>query len=222
MRKSILLSLFVSSCIFVACGDDSSSVDTHVNESHNDLSSPTANAASDVMDEGFTAHWSAVSGATEYDIDIAKDANFSMSAKHHHGIGGTSTFIDGLNGNTEYHYRVKAFNNGSNGSAYSNSISVLTLPNAPVAKDATEVGGNSFKANWEESSGITTYLLYVSRDNFPNNSPNNLPGYDGKEVTGTSHEVEGLESGKFYYYVLKTKNTSGFSKESNSISLQTN
>lgn len=222
MKIIFKITTLVLAISFISCSDSGDSVDTHVNESHNALGSPTASAATDVMDDGFTAHWSTVTGATEYDIDIAEDASFTKKAQHHHGIGGTSTFIDGLDGNTEYHYRVKATSNGANSSAYSNSISVLTFPNTPVATDATDVTSISFKANWEAVPGITTYLLYVSTENFPNNSPNNLPEYNGKEVTGTSAIVEGLEGGKFYYYVLKAKNTAGLSEESNSKHLQTN
>ncbi|MCO4823090.1 MAG: hypothetical protein KC469_13560, partial [Flavobacteriaceae bacterium] len=108
MKTIFNISILLFAICFISCGgDDDSSVDKHVNESHNQLSSPTANAASDVKTGGFTANWSAVSGANEYDIDIGKDANFSSITKHAHGIGGTSTFIDGLDSNTEYFYRIK-------------------------------------------------------------------------------------------------------------------
>ena len=221
MKNLSILSLFAISIIFVACGGDGDGdIDKHLNESHGNLNAPTATAATGILDEGFTANWSNVSGATEYDIDIALDAGFSTMAQHHHAIGGNSTAIFNLDGNTEY-YRLKAYSNGTNGSAYSNSIQVLTLPSPPVTKDASDILPFSFVANWEEMNGITTYLLYVSQSNFPSETPNNLPGYDGLEVTGTSHKVEGLEDFKVYYYVLKAKNSQGLSKESSSILVET-
>ena len=201
----------------IACGgDDDSSIVKHVNESHNQLSSPTAKSASDVKTGGFTANWSAVSGANEYDIDIGKDANFSSITKHAHGIGGTSTFIDGLDSNTEYFYRIKAFYNGSDGSGYSNTISVMTLLGPPVATDESDVTSSSFKANWNPVSGISDYLLFVSKDNPPTEFV-----FDGKEVTGTSYVVEGLDDNTPYYYYLKAKDGSNVSEESNIIGLVT-
>ena len=217
MKYLILSITLIVGLSFMSCGgDDDSSVDKHVNESHNRLSSPTANAASDVKTGGFTANWSAVSGANEYDIDIGKDANFSSITKHAHGIGGTSTFIDGLDSNTEYFYRIKAFYNGSDGSGYSNTISVLTLLGPPVATDESDVTSSSFKANWNPVSGISDYLLFVSKDNPPTEFV-----LDGKEVTGTSYVVEGLDDNTPYYYYLKAKDGSNVSEESNIIGLVT-
>jgi len=48
-----------------------------------------------------------------------------------------------------------------------------------------------------------------------------LPGYDGKEVTGTSHDVTGLNSGTIYYYVVKAKSSDRISSISNSIEVLT-
>jgi len=223
MKNSLKMTLIALAISLISCGGDSDGdIEHHVNTTHNNLLAPTTSAATDVHADLFTANWSTVSGATEYDVDVSIDASFSSSFTHKHDIGGNSTLIDGLKGNTMYHYRVKAFQNGSNGSAYSGGTSVLTLSNAPVTVDATDITSNSFNANWEAVPGITTYLLFVSRENFPNNVPNNLPEYNGKEVTGNSVLVEGLESGKFYYYVLKAKNASGLSEESSSKHLQTN
>ena len=222
MKNLFLSIVLIVGCIFTSCSSDDS-VEKHVAEHHetdhhhDQLSSPVAEAATDIMANGFTAHWSAVTGANEYDIDIGKDANFSSFAQHHHGIGGTSTFIDGLDGNTEYFYRVKALFSGNNGSAYSNTISVLTLLGPPEATAASDVTRSSFKANWNPVSGISDYLLFVSKDNPPTEFV-----LDGKEVTGNSYEVEGLDSNTPYYYFLKAKDGSNVSKESNTISLVTN
>ena len=96
------------------------------------------------------------------------------------------------------------------------------MPDAPIAINATNISNNGFTANWNAVPGITNYLLYVSRDNFPADPPNNIPGYDGKEVTGTSDNVTGLNSGTIYYYVVKAKNGSRISSISNYIMVQTN
>jgi len=221
MKTIFKISILVFAISFIACSDGED-VEKHVAEhhetdhNHDQLGSPTANAATDILEEGFKANWTAVSGANEYDIDIAKDAGFTTMAQHHHAIGGTSTFIDGLNGNTEYFYRVKALFSGSNGSACSNAISVTTLLGPPVATAASDVTSSGFKANWNPVSGISDYLLFVSKDNPPSDFVIN-----GKEVSGTSHEVEGLDSNTPYYYYLKAKDGANVSKESNTIGLVT-
>jgi len=221
MKYFILSIVLIVGCSIMSCSD-SDDVEKHVAEhhetdhNHDQLGSPTASAATDIMANGFTAHWSAVSGANEYDIDVSTDASFSSSAAHHHGIGGTSTFISGLNGNTEYFYRVKALFSGNNGSAFSNTISVLTLLGPPIATDESELTSSSFKANWLPVSGVSDYLLFVSKDNPPTEFVLN-----GKEVTGTSEVVEGLDGNTPYYYYLKAKDGSNVSEESNIIGLVT-
>ena len=181
---------------------------------------PVATEASDISNNEFTANWENSAGATEYELDVATDNGFVNIVGSEKNLGG-STFVSGLASNTEYFYRVRATINGANPSANSNTISVYTLPDRPLALGATNKNSSGFVANWEEVPGITTYLLYVSKDNFPANPPDNEPGYDGKEVTGTSHEVTGLDSGTFYYYVLKAKSGDRESTESNSISTGT-
>ena len=99
---------------------------------------------------------------------------------------------------------------------------MFTLPDAPIAIDATNISNNGFTANWNAVPDISDYLLYVSLENYPADPPNNLPGYEGKEVTGTSHDVTGLNSGTIYYYVVKAKNGTRISSISNSIEVLTN
>jgi len=220
MKHFFLSIVIILGCSVMSCSDGGGDVEKHIAEhhetdhSHDQLSSPTANAATDIMTYNFTANWSTVSGANEYDIDVSTDANFSSPVVHHHGIGGTSTSISGLNGNTEYFYRVKALNNGTNSSAFSNTISVLTLLGPPTATAASDITSSSFKANWNPVNGISDYLLFVSEVTSPTEF---IPGYDGKEVTGTSAEVEGLDNNTIYYYFLKAKDGSNVSEESNKI-----
>jgi hypothetical protein len=181
---------------------------------------PVATAASDIMNESFTANWINSPSANDYELDVATDMGFSTIVNNQMNLGG-STNVDNLNSNTEYFYRVRATFNGENASDNSNVISVFTLPDAPVAIDGTNISNSGFTANWNLVPGITNYLLYVSLENFPNIPPNNLPGYDGKEVTGNSDVVTGLDSGTIYYFVVKAKSDERTSEFSNSIMVQT-
>ncbi len=185
------------------------------------LSAPEALDASDVTNESFTANWNNSSGANDYELDIATDADFSTIVESKKNLAPSSTLVDALSGNTKYFYRVRATLNGGDASKNSNVISVFTLPDAPIAAEATNISNSGFTANWNEVAGITNYLVYVSLNNFPADPPNNLPGYNGKEVTGTSFEVIGLNSGTIYYYVVKAKIDERISTYSNSIEIWT-
>lgn len=182
---------------------------------------PVAANATDFTTEGFTATWNSSVGANDYELDVATDASFDIiiDAQINLAAGGTS--VSSLSSNTKYHYRVRATINGANPSANSNTVSATTLPVAPLAIGATAHTSSGFTANWKAVSGITTYLLYVSKDNFPASTPNNVSGYDGLEVSGTSHDVRTLEAGTIYYYVLEAKGSAHNSVESNSIPAQT-
>lgn len=184
------------------------------------LQAPVATAASDMTNESFVANWNNSPGANDYELDVAIDMAFSTIVSSQKNLAGSTT-VDNLDDNTEYFYRVRATLNGGNPSGNSNVISVFTLPDAPVATAATGVSSSGFTANWNEVTGITTYLLYVSVDNFPADPPNNLPDYNGKEISGTSHDVAGLNSGTIYYYVVKAKNGDRISTISNSILITT-
>jgi len=75
-------------------------------------SAPVAQAATGITDTGFTAQWSASSGATQYSLDVATDSSFSSYVSSHwQGLNtgnGTSWPVTGLTANTTYYYRVEA------------------------------------------------------------------------------------------------------------------
>ena len=182
---------------------------------------PEATEATGIHGSGFTANWNDFEGADAYEVDVATDASFASIAFAHSTIN-SSLNIGSLEPVTEYFYRVRATFNGQNPSANSNVISLVTLPMPPVATAATNETSDGFTANWNSVTGITTFLLYISEDNFASVPPVYVAGYAGKEVTGISFNVTGLVSGKLYYYALKSKHNSVLSNYSNSIIAQPN
>ena len=180
---------------------------------------PVATAASDISNNSFQANWNVAANATEYELQTATEVTF-LNVTTQTNLGGP-TVVSGLSGNTEYFYRVRATNLGQNPSSFSNTISTITLPDAPVASAATDIKKTSFQANWQSVTGVNDYLLYVSKDNFTSNPPEYITGYEGVVVTGTTHEVNGLEAGKFYYYRLESKVGTRISEPSNSEMVQT-
>ncbi len=210
--KYAILMLLSALLVISACKNDDDS---------DPLKAPVATEASDVTNEGFTATWNTSSGANDYEVDVATDNSFSNLVKTLKNLAPSSEVIDNLNDNTEYFYRVRATLNGANPSANSNTISVITMPDAPVATAATNVSSSGFTANWDTVDGLTDYILYISLDNIPADPPTYIPGYDGLPINGTSHTVTGLESGTIHYYAVRTKVDARVSEMSNSIETQT-
>jgi len=185
------------------------------------LLAPVATDASDVDNLSFTANWVPSSGANDYELDVATDSDFNNIVKLMKNLAPSSTVIDDLSDNTEYFYRVRATLNGANSSGNSNTISVYTMPDAPLALEATNITSSGFTANWEAVDDLTDYVLYISMENIPADPPTFIPGYDGVPINGTSHTVVGLESGTFYYYAVRTRVDARVSDLSNSVMVET-
>ena len=209
MKYVILLSIII---LFATCKED---------DDPQPLPAPVATDASEVTNSSFTANWNAVSGANDYELDVATDNAFSNMVKSLKNLAPSSTNIDGLEDNTEYYYRVRATVNGANASGNSNTISVITSPDAPVATAATNISSDGFTANWEAVDALTDYVLYVSLDNIPADPPTFIPGYDGLPINGTSHTLTGLSSGTIYYYAVRANADARVSEMSNSIEVET-
>lgn len=91
-----------------------------------DTGVPTAGAPTGVTDSGFTATWSAVTGATGYRIDVSQDSLFgSFLTGYENRDAGTATSltITGLTTGIRYFYRVRATASGGI-SGNSNTVGV--------------------------------------------------------------------------------------------------
>src|SRR5204863_6188792 len=71
----------------------------------------------------------------------------------------------------------------------------------------------SFTANWNTTTGATSYRLDVSDDDFATT----LASYSDLTVGGTSQSVTGLTAGTTYKYRVRAVNGAGTSANSNVI-----
>ncbi|KAF0152441.1 MAG: extracellular ribonuclease [Ignavibacteria bacterium] len=95
----------------------------------------------------------------------------------------------------------------------------VTIPNSPIAQNATNITASGFTANWSSSSGATKYFLDVASDNSFNNK---LVNYDNKDVGNSiTSAVIGLNHSTNYYYRVRANNSAGTSSSSNIISAAT-
>ena len=96
---------------------------------------PLATAATDISTTGFTANWSASTGATSYRLDVATDSSFVgiLPAYSNFTVSGLFQAVSGMSPGTDYYYRVRAVNAGGP-SDNSNTIAVTTTfsINTPV------------------------------------------------------------------------------------------
>jgi len=176
---------------------------------------PVLNAPTGITQTGFTITWGAVSGATAYRFDVAKDKDFINTVTQWLNISVPSAgaTITNLTPNTAYYFRVKATAAGVEGDyAVSGEIKTLPqIPSVPVSLAATAIGPATFTAGWQAVSGADSYLLDVSTES---GFGSYLAGYDDRELTGTTEVLTGLQPSTSYYYRVKAKNSAGESSYS--------
>jgi phosphodiesterase/alkaline phosphatase D-like protein len=172
----------------------------------------------------FTAHWSSVSGATDYRLDVSTSNSFTTYVPSYQdlSVGNMTSFpVTGLNARTTYYYRVRAYN-GCATSPNSKVKSVQTLPCTPAAprvQSATNVTFNSLTANWSSVSGATDYRLDVSTSS---SFTTYVPGYQDLSVGNMiSFPVTGLSAHTTYYYRVRAYNGCATSLNSSAKSVQT-
>jgi len=187
---------------------------------------PLATVGTNVTNSSFTANWNSVPGASAYHLDVSTSNSFSTILTEYDNLSvtGTSTSITGLSAGATYYYRVRA-SNVSGSSDNSNVVSLLLLPQAPVANAATDVGPNVFEINWSLVPGATGYVLDLSTENdfssfvpggYEDVSTSNFTGIDGNIVV-----YNNISSATTYYYRLRAVNGAGQSANSNVVSVLT-
>ena len=124
---------------------------------------PVATAATNIRANLFRANWNASTGATKYYLDVSTVSNFSSFVTGYNNKDvGNNTYCDLslLNRNTNYYYRVRAYNAGGS-SVNSNDISLTTLPlnNFLVEK----VGGGAIP---DQLAGLAFNIRITARDSY--------------------------------------------------------
>jgi phosphodiesterase/alkaline phosphatase D-like protein len=81
---------------------------------------PSAQDATNVTANSFTAHWNSVSGATDYRLDVSRNIRFIGYVPGYQdlNVGNVTSFpVTGLSTRTTYYYRVRAYNGCTSGNS---------------------------------------------------------------------------------------------------------
>lgn len=108
------------------------------NEAVAALEAPIANTPKDVNDHGFRAKWNYVSNSKSYLLDVSTTENFTSFVPNYNAkpVTDLNEVVVGLNGGTQYYYRVRAKTEAEI-SGYSNVISVVTTGSSNIPEDPT-------------------------------------------------------------------------------------
>lgn len=94
-------------------------------------------------------------------------------------------------------------------------VSLDTVPNAPIATDASDINNTSFIAHWYFTENTTGYYLDVSEDL---GFSSYVAGFSNKDVSNVNeYLVNGLTQNTTYYFRVRGYNDIGSSANSNII-----
>ncbi len=169
--------------------------------------------ATDIVENGYTANWESVPGATKYQVEMFYYNPTTGAKTRQKNVTLESTV-------TSYSYSFALLKNKMNSyviTAYAGAIDEyknvsdtvfvsLIKPAAVAASEATDVTETGFTANWEASEDESVkYILTVTSN--------------GVEVSkdtliGTSKAITGLTAGTEYSYTVYTLNVVGLKSAS--------
>jgi hypothetical protein len=158
--------------------------------------------------------WDEPSGATNYILQIARDANFSDIALEEE-ITESEYTASGLANRTHYFWRVKA--EGIQGtSLWSDVWDFTTIPVIPdipslIAPEHNSIGQPlSVNFDWGSANEADSYQIQVADDPGFGNIWSDISG-----ITASFKSIGGLAVNKFYYWRVRSKNDAGLSAWSN-------
>ena len=165
---------------------------------------PTGIAAT-AADSAVTISWTAVSGATSYNIYYGTSAGVTVANGSKLSGATSPQSVTGLTNGATYYFVVSAVNAGGE-SVLSSEKSAVPVPPAPGKPTgiAAAAGDSSVTVSWTAVSGATSYNIYYGTSAGVTTS-------NGSKLTGATspQAVTGLTNGTTYYFVVSAVNAGG-------------
>ena len=158
---------------------------------------PTNVKAASASSTSIKISWSAVSGATGYQVWRSTSSTGTFTSLGN--VTTTSKTSTGLTAGKTYYYKVRAYTevNGSKiYGAYSSVVSAVPKLAQPANVKAASASTTSIKITWSAVSGATGYQVFRSTS-----STGTFTSLG--TVTTTSKTSTGLTAGKTYYYKVR-------------------
>lgn len=182
------------------------------------LDTPETLRPTDYDGESFIVSWNPVEGAELYVLNVysyidggTRDAVVVPFITDEQ-VTGTSFKVMGIDKNTIYYFTVQAKNGKGDISDTSLEVQVLPTLDAPVAKPASEITGDSFVASWELVENANVYEATTYKEHTASAAETfavadaNLGLYESSgslyypEALGTGLSLP-RDSGAFYWYI---------------------
>jgi hypothetical protein len=170
------------------------------------LTAPTALAGSGATCNQITANWSAVTGATYYELDVATDSGFTTFVPGYNAlnVGNVVTSnITGLTAGVTYYYRVRVFNGTCiSGNSATITYATAATPGAPGGLAVVVNSCDELTVRWTAVAGATSYEIQWSTN------ASNFAAILGTTtgITSLTYTITGLTSGVAYRYRIRSVN----------------
>jgi fibronectin type 3 domain-containing protein len=175
------------------------------------LAAPAAPAAptfTNVSCTTLTVNWTAVSGATAYDL-YRRSGGCGTGSVIASNLAGTTYNDSGLTANTIYGYYLVAKNTcGSSAAGTCAAVTTTSVPAAPTGLTATGTCA-AVDLAWTASAGATSYEIWRTTNSNCNTGMANI----GTSATTTFSDTSAV-AGMTYYYEVRAVNACGTSGDS--------
>ncbi|MGE5106479.1 MAG: fibronectin type III domain-containing protein [Sphingobacteriales bacterium] len=165
-------------------------------------STPTGVTASSIANNSATISWTAVTGASSYDLQYKTSSSSTWITLS--GLTTTSQNLTGLTGSTIYNYQVRT-NCTSGSSSFSATQNFTTAADAcgvPTGVASSSVTNLSATISWTAVTGAVSYDLQ-----YKTSAATTWTTVAG--ITATSQILSGLSAATIYNYQLRTNCSAG-------------
>ena len=163
---------------------------------------PGGLSASSSGENSVSVSWTALTGADKYEVQYRQGSSGNWST-YKNDITGTSPTVSGLQCDTGYQFRVRAYGDGVSyladwgAWATTTASTGLCKPPGPGGLSASAPGENSVSVSWTALTGADKYEVQYRQG-----SSGNWTTYNN-DITGTSRIVDGLRCDTGYQFRVR-------------------